>query len=77
MVYNKLLLDFGNSSRDRSGVEIPRASTIKTGTGGGGGGGEALTQSRGDRDNTAEVMMTRKDSEHPVKGWHLPPWSCF
>lgn len=69
---NQLLFVFGNNSRDRRGTEIPRARTIKTGTmcvwrwGWG-----APTQSSGDRENTAEVMLTRKGREHPVKDWHL------
>lgn len=69
---NQLLFVFGNNSRDRKGAEIPRARTIKTGTmcmwrwGWG-----APTQSSGDRENTAEVMLTRKGREHPVKDWHL------
>lgn len=69
---NQLLLVFGNNSRDRRGAEIPRARTIKMGTmcvwrwGWG-----APTQSSGDRENTAEVMLTRKGREHPVKDWHL------
>lgn len=33
---------------------------------------KVLTQSRGDRGNTAEEMLAGKDREHPVKGWHLP-----